>query len=369
VNKATKIIVVLVAVVGVAILLYFAFRPPATPGPEREGAAPVFSLAWSEYPSWSTYGVADLVGLIDGKRGRMGPIEKKWGVDIELKEADYDTCILMYGSNQCDAACLTNMDALNPSLSRPTVGILPNSTSFGADACIVGEGIKTVKDLRGKNVYGLKKTVSEYCFVRCLEILGENEKDHNFTNMDPGAAALAFQQKKPEYQAIMVWNPFTVEALSKRPDSKRLFDSTSIPGEIVDMVVMGQASLNKPGGEAFACAVIDTYYAINRRLADPKTRADTLRALAEKFAKIDMDAMEQCVTQTRFYATAEEGVKLYTGDEFKAVNERVLKFCVTHEIVSKPPTIGYGDKQAAPDVTLRIDPTYIRQVQARLKAE
>ena len=28
---------------------------------------PTFSLAWSEYPSWSVFGVADVQGILNGK--------------------------------------------------------------------------------------------------------------------------------------------------------------------------------------------------------------------------------------------------------------------------------------------------------------
>ncbi len=180
-------------------------------------APPSFSLAWSEYPSWSVFGVAHVYKLIDGREGKLGPIETKWNVDIVLKEAEYDPCLQLYGAGQCDAVCITDMDVLNPSLSRPSVVILPTSTSFGADACIVSTAIKDVKALRGKKVYGLEKSVSEYCFVRCLEVLGEKESDHKFTNMDPGAAAVAMQQKQKGYDAIVVWNPFVLETLNKRP--------------------------------------------------------------------------------------------------------------------------------------------------------
>src|SRR4030095_10977311 len=79
-------------------------------------AAPSFSLAWSEYPSWSVFGVAHSLKLIDGAQGQQGPIEKKWNVDVVLKEAEYDPCLTMYGAAQCDAVCITTLDALNPSL-------------------------------------------------------------------------------------------------------------------------------------------------------------------------------------------------------------------------------------------------------------
>jgi ABC-type nitrate/sulfonate/bicarbonate transport system substrate-binding protein len=335
---------------------------------------PTFTLAWSEYPSWSVFGVAQELGLINGKGGEMGPIEKKWGVHIVLKEADYDTCIIMYGSGKVDAACLTNMDVLNPSLNRRSVGILPTSTSYGGDALIVSNSIGDIAQLRGKNVYGLKKTVSEYCFARNLEILGEKESSHQFTNMDPGAAALAMQQQKEGYDAIVVWNPFVIETLNKRKDVKRMFDSTKIPGEIVDMVQVAQDSLDKPGGKAFACAIIDVFYTINRRLDNAKTRNNTLVDLGAKFAKLDLKSMEKVVDQTRFYATPEVGIQLLEGNEwampghdptlkgepFKVIMKRVGSFCQSHDIVPREPRVGYGDRVAGGDVDFRVDPSFIK---------
>ena len=36
-----------------------------TPNPDGSGETPSFSLAWSEYPSWSVFGVAHELGLVD----------------------------------------------------------------------------------------------------------------------------------------------------------------------------------------------------------------------------------------------------------------------------------------------------------------
>ncbi|MBI4664364.1 MAG: hypothetical protein HY735_36675 [Verrucomicrobia bacterium] len=325
-------------------------------------AVPSFSLAWSEYPSWSVFGVAHVQKLIDGREGRLGPIEKKWNVDIVLKEAEYDPCLTMYGSGQCDAVCITDMDVLNPSLTRPSVVILPTSTSFGADALIVPNTIKEVKQLRGRKVYGLAKSVSEYCFVRNLEVLGEQEKDYTFSNMDPGAAAVAMQQKQKEIDAIVVWNPFVLETLNKRKDAHVLFDSTKIPNEIIDTVAVAQSSLDKPGGREFACAVIDTFYAVNQRLTNPKSRDDTLIAIGEKFSHLDLASMKKVVQQTKFYGSPKEGTDILTGSDLKQIMTKVVDFCVKHEIVSSAPKIGYGSKPEAPGVALRFDPSYIRIV-------
>ena len=330
-------------------------------------AAPSFSLAWSEYPSWSVFGVAHATKLIDGAAGKQGPIEQKWNVDIVLKEAEYDPCLTMYGASQCDAVCITTLDALNPSLSRPSVVILPTSTSYGADALIVPKTITTVKQLRGKKIHGLAKSVSEYCFNRNLELLGEKPADYKFTNMDPGAAAVAFQQKQKEIEAIIVWNPFVLETLNKRKDSHVLFDSTKIPNEIIDSVVMAQASLDKPGGKDFACAVIETYYAINKRLADPATRDDTLIAIGEKFSHLDLAAMKKVVQQTKFYGTPKEALDLLSGAEIKSLTKKVTEFCVKQEITPSAPKVGYGTKAEAAGVNLRIDPSYIKEAAAKMK--
>jgi NitT/TauT family transport system substrate-binding protein len=327
-----------------------------------QDAPPTFSLAWSEYPSWSVFGVAHQAKLIDGRKGELGPIEKKYGVDIELKEADYDTCLVLYGTQKVDAVCITNMDALVPSETIKSVGILPTSTSNGADACIVTKDITDVKQLKGKKVYGLAKTVSEYTFARNLELLGEKEKEHSFTNMDPAAAALAMQQKRKGYDAIVVWNPFVLETLNKRKDVHVLFDSTTIPGEIIDMVVVSQSSLDKPKGAEFAAAVIETFYAVCERMNNPDTRDETLIALGEKFSNLDLPSMRKVVTQTRFYDDAAKGLEVMKGDATKEIMGKVTKFCVDHEMVGQAPKIGYGTKETAADAAFRIDPSYIESL-------
>ena len=76
----------------------------ATGGSAAATDAPSFTLAWSEYPSWSVFGVADEQGLIDGKEGEQGEIELRWNVVIVLNLADYDTCITQYGTSEAVAA-------------------------------------------------------------------------------------------------------------------------------------------------------------------------------------------------------------------------------------------------------------------------
>ncbi|MBN2135834.1 MAG: hypothetical protein JW737_08900 [Acidobacteria bacterium] len=325
---------------------------------------PTFSLAWSEYPSWSAFGVLHESGLINGDEGKLGPIEKKWKVDIVLHEMDYDSTIQLYATGKADAVCITNMDILSPSLSIQSVAILPTSTSFGADALIVSKKINNAADLKKVTVSGLDLSVSRYTFERNLEIRGLKPADYDFKNLDPATAALQFQQSKLD--AIVVWNPFVLDTLEKTTGSKILkdekgkpYDSTMIPGEIIDMVVVSKASLSKPGGKSFAYAVIEGFYELNKMLDDPAERDNTLVALGEKFSNLGLNSMKKVVQQTRFYKNGNEALKLFTGKEIKSTMEKVVKFCLKYGIVEKNPTIEFG---VAGKANVTFDPSYIKKV-------
>ncbi len=325
--------------------------PSSTNKPTSQEPPPKFSLAWSEYPSWSVFGVADEEGIINLKEGEQGDVEKKWNVDIVLNQADYDTCIQQYGNSTADAVCITNMDILAPSASRPAVAILPTSTSVGADACIT-VGINNIDALKGIATHGLEKSVSQYCFERVLEIEGKNPSDFPFQMMDPGTAATGMQSSQADIKSIMVWNPFVMQTLRSRKDSKVLFDSSKIPEEIIDMVVVAKDSLAKPGGKRFAYAVLDTFYAVNKLLADPKEGDRVLVALGAKFSSLPLQDMQLVVKQTSFYKTPEDALKLLEGDKFrKETMPHVVNFSTSHGICESKPTVGFGDPGAQLNIT------------------
>jgi ABC-type taurine transport system substrate-binding protein len=398
-----------IAAVQVAALVLLAFTGLGCSGDKKSGTSdpspagtPTFTLANSIYTSWNSFFVAgntlDDSGklLVDSRKGFQGALEKKWGVDIVVSELDYGKTIEAYGNGQCDAVTITNIDAIQPAASRKSVVVMPNSTSFGADGMVAAQRIKDVDQLKTETVRLLEKSVSEYCQWRCLQLLGKKPGEFKFVSMDPEAIAPAMQQKQKDYDAAMLWNPLLRATLNTRKDCRVLFDSTTIPGEIIDTVVMGQDSLDKPGGKDAACCIIDIYYTICRRLADPKTRDGTLVALGGKLGGLDAAAMNDLVRQTRFFATPEQGIALFgdgvvfpwekevkdtallftnagfdpkkagvTDRKLKDVMPQVLEFCATHDMVKDKPAIGYGSKTDAPGARLRFDATYMKEAAAR----
>lgn len=319
-----------------------------------------FQLLWSEYPSWSVFGVAETAGLIDGAVGKMGTLEEKYGVDVEMKGIDYDGCLTGYASGTADAVCITNMDILSPSLGRNSVAILPTSTSFGADACIVNsDKISDLAALKGKPSYGLELSVSQYMFERALEKQGLDPKDFPFKQLDPQQAATALQNGQDEVESIVVWNPFVIQTKRILGDkAKVLLDSTEIPEEIVDMVVIGEDSLKKPGGDKFAQVIVDAYYAVSNMIEDPATSDETLITLGKKFGDLPLEDMKVIVQETKFYKTPDAGIGIFDRTDFQSeIMPKVVDFCASHGIVDTKPTIGY---KAGGSEQLKFDTTFMQ---------
>lgn len=228
------------------------------------------------------------------------------------------------------------------------------------DHMVVREGFKEISDLRGKQVYGLSATVSDYAFYRFIQE-NDPEKAHmyTFTNMDPAAAAINMQQGEERFKAIVVWNPFVINTLAARDDVHVLHDSSEIPNEIIDMVVANRSALERAGGENAAKAIVEAFYECNRLLADPATADDTLTAIGEKFSNLGLDSMRTVVEQTKFYATPAEAIALYEGPELKATMEKVVDFCFTQAIIDEKPQIAYPGSTSS---NLTFDTTYIHAV-------
>lgn len=327
------------------------------------GNMPVFSLAVSEYPSWSTFVVAKKAGLINGtEQGEPGTLEKKWGVRLKLEVKDYDPCLTMYGGGSVDACAMTNMDALNPAMSRPSTVIMPTSTSVGADK-IITVGIDDVAGLKGKKTYGLAKSVSEFVFRRCLDKRGLNPKDYPFANLDPAAAATALQSGSDKgIQSICVWNPYALQTLRTQKGAKCLMSSADIPEEVIDCVVMATDSLKKPGGKEAAWLICDVFYNVCQRLDNPKSADVTLKALGEEFSKLPVEDMRICTKETRFYNTPQAGIKLFDNADFQnKTMPTVVKTCQAIGILEKgAPSIGFRDESAK----LNFDPIYMQKIAA-----
>ena len=156
----------------------------------------------------------------------------------------------------------------------------------------------------------------------------------------------------------MVWNPFVLQTLRTRKDSKVLFDSSTIPEEVIDSIVVAKDVLAKDKGDKFALAIIETYFEVCKMLNNSKTADETYVALGAKFSNLNATDMRTVCQQTRFYDTPQKGLTLMNSSKFKnKTTPMITEFCTSHKMIDKQPTIGWNDSSAQ----LNFDDKYLKE--------
>jgi NitT/TauT family transport system substrate-binding protein len=234
---------VLFAAVGLAACSQEAPPPPAPakpapaaqaasppPPPPPPAAKPHFDVAWSHYTGWEPWGYADNAGIL-----------KKWAdkYNIEIKLTlvnDYVESINLYTAGKFQACVMTNMDAL----TIPAVGgidsqaVIVGDYSNGNDGIVLKKG-KSVADLKGRKINLVELSVSHYLLARALDQNKLAEKDVTLVNTSDADIASVFTSD-PNGAAV-TWNPPLMQARAA-PGAVLVFDSSKIPGEILDLMVV-----------------------------------------------------------------------------------------------------------------------------------
>src|ERR1700682_590027 len=224
---------------------------------------PTFTVGWSIYAGWTPYHYL-------GKSGILKKWADKYGITIKVQRFDYAPSLDAFVAKNIDACTMTNMEALDmPAASGvPTTAILIGDYSNGNDALLVRNGLQ-IKDLSGKKLLLVQKTVSEYLFDRALTINGLRDqiKQVRLINTSDSDIATAFISDASS-SAVVTWKPLVSQIL-KQKGITSLFHSSQIPGEILDLTVVRTDVLNRPdgSGQRFAKALAGGWYDMMARMS------------------------------------------------------------------------------------------------------
>ena len=226
-----------------------------------------FKLAWSIYVGWMPWQWANDNGIV-----------KKWadkyGIKIDVVQFnDYVELINQYTAGAFDALTVTNMDTV----AVPAVGgvdstaVIVGDFSNGNDAVILKDKTELAA-IKGQKVNLVQFSVSHYLLDRALASIGLLEKDVTVVNTSDADMAAAFAT--PEVTAVTTWNPITSEIL-QRKDAHNVFNSSQIPGEIMDLAVANTKILadNPDFGKALAGIWYETHVDPERENAGGRGRA------------------------------------------------------------------------------------------------
>lgn len=185
----------------------------------------------SDWPGWVAWYVAEQKGFF-----------KKHGADVKLVWfANYTDSISALSSGQLDANSQTWSDTMGPlAKGLPLKTILVNDNSAGNDALLVNPKIKSMTELKGKNVALEEFSISHFVLATALAKNGMSMKDVKVVNLSAGDAAAAFMTGRVD--AAVVWNPW-VSQIQKSGKGKALFTSKDMPGLIPDLLVAQEAAI------------------------------------------------------------------------------------------------------------------------------
>ncbi|KPG01354.1 lipid kinase [Rhodopseudomonas sp. AAP120] len=317
-----------------------------------------FKVGWSIYVGWMPWGYAADTGIV-----------KKWadkyGITIEVKQFnDYVESINQYTAGGYDAVTITNMDALSiPAAGGvDTTAVVMGDFSNGNDAVI----LKNKTDLaaiKGQNVNLVEFSVSHYLLARALETKGLSEKDIKVVNTSDADLAAAY--KTPDVTAVVTWNPIVSEILSA-PDAKKVFDSSQIPGEIMDLMVANtQVVKDNPN---FAKALVGIWYETITKMQAAGAEGKAAKEAMAKASGTDLAGFDSQLASTKLFDKAADAEAFTKSATIGTTMDRVRKFLFEKDLLGKGAKsadavgIELADKTVLGDksnVKLRFDASYM----------
>ena len=287
---------------------------------------PTVKIGWSIYVGWMPWDYADAEGIL-----------KKWGdkYNVNLKlmpKMDYIASIEAYVAGQLDACVMTNMEALDmPCASGiQSTALIIGDYSNGNDAILTRDGI-TIDNIKGNDIYLVELSVSHYLLNRWLQTKGLKEKDVKIINTSDSDIAPIFISNK-EAKAVVTWNPLVMEIM-KTPGVTKVFDSSEIPGEILDLLMVNTKLLEKH--PEIGKALVGAWYEVMDIMSKRGPAADkALKHMADEAGSSLIEYKNQLKTTMMFWSS-KSAADYAESAEIKKNMDYVRNFCFDHGLLGE----------------------------------
>ncbi len=330
---------------------------------------PTFTVGWSVYAGWNPYYYMYRSGILDYWA-------HKYGIEIKVQRFDYAASLDAFVAKNIDACTMTNMEALDMPAAAGVDSsvVIIGDYSNGNDAVLVRNDLDLAQ-LPGRPILLVQKTVSEYLLQRAMELNGlggqiDRLKLYNTSDSDIVGAFLGDRSN----QVAVTWKPLVSEILAQDKGVREVFNSSQIPGEILDLLVIRTDVLNRPdgSGKRFAEAVTAAWYQTMAQLTG--TGPDAARAIAGSAAASDdsVSSYENQLQTTYLFRSAQMAVQFTTSATIKQKMNLVREFCFQHGLLGQsvysPDDVAIlypdGTVQGRKDrVRLRFDDSYMQMAE------
>ena len=311
-------------------------------------AAKEYEIAWSHYTGWEPWQYIQDSGI-------MKKWGDKYGVSVKITLVnDYVESINNYTSGKFAGCAMTNMDALTiPSVGGiDSTALIVGDFSNGNDGIVLKNGT-TVADLKGREALIVQFTVSHYLLARALDMNKMQERDMKLRNVSDADIASLFTISKDPHATVVTWNPQLMQVRAA-PGATMVFDSSKIPGEIIDLMVV---RTNMP--DTAKKAICGAWYeAMGLMSSKDKAGKEAVSAMA-KSAGGTLAEFEAQLRTTRMFYTAKEAAEFARDQKLKQTMEYVRGFVFDHKLFGDAANKDFIGIQF-PDGSIAGDPNLVK---------
>lgn len=288
--------------------------------------SPTFTVGWSVYAGWNPY-------FYMQKSGILKKWADKYGVTIKVQRFDYAASLDSFVAKNIDACTMTNMEALDMPAAAgvDSTAIIVGDYSNGNDAVLARNNLMLAQ-LPGKPIMLVQKTVSEYLLERAM-VLGGQQSDLGklkLINTSDSDIVAAFMNNQSN-QVVVTWKPLVSQILADK-SVHSVFDSSKIPGEILDLLVVRTDLLNTPNGQKFARAITGAWYETIQQVAAGQANAIKYSAAASGDS---IDSYKEQLKTTALFATPKSAADFTNSVDLQKKMDLVRQFCFAHGLLGQ----------------------------------
>ena len=318
-----------------------------------------YRIAWSIYVGWMPWSYAAETGIVD-------KWAEKYGITIEVVQFnDYIESINQYTVGAFDGCTMTNMDALTiPAAGGvDSTALIVGDFSNGNDGIVLKGAGKSVADLKGQNVNLVELSVSHYLLARALTGAGMTERDLTVVNTSDADIVAAFATD--DVTSVVTWNPLLAE-VEALPEVSPVFDSSMIPGEIIDMLVVSTEALEDP---RFAKALVGAWYETMAIMSGEGDAANGAKSHMAAASGTDLSGYDAQLAATQMFYQPSPAVEFVQSSALAETMTNVAAFSFEHGLLGEgAPDAGFigielpnGDVLGSEsNVKLRFNASYMK---------
>jgi NitT/TauT family transport system substrate-binding protein len=323
-----------------------------------------FNVAWSIYVGWMPWDYADRSGILQ-------KWANKYGLKIKLTQVnEYIESINQYTAGSFDACLMTNMDMLTiPAAGGvDSTALIAGDYSNGNDGVVLKGHGKQLADLKGQKVNLVELSVSHYLLVRALASVNMRERDLKIINTSDADIVAAFAS--PASTAVVTWKP-QLSAVMNVPSAQLVFDSSKIPGEIMDLMVVKTAVLN--ANPNLGKALVGAWYETLTVMLKNDVAGKAAQVAMAKASGTDAAGFASQLATTHMFATPSQALEFMTSDGMVKSMDQVRRFSFEHGILGRaassvdavgiafPAGKSLGDTR---NVKMRFEPSFTKMAAA-----